>query len=229
MTLVNTMFQRLGALLGAARGLWPSRLSFAGKDGARDMMRAASAGAILFAFAGAGLGAKGGFAAFRVDTAAAGATVSVGWGYQWFAYALLGAVVGAIVGAAASYGARTWLDARRAGTALLAVGALGGVVAGSIWGEAVARERVVEVRAQTAAARAPEAGTAPRVTVVNGPVRLDGSVEREMNVPLLTFMVLGATVVGAFAARGMAEPLTFFRREEAVDQVAPRSRGTRNA
>ena len=72
-------------------------------------------------------------------------------------------------------------------------------------------------------ASTPEAGTAPRVTVVNGPVRLDGSVEREMNVGLLTFMVLGATVVGAFAARGMAEPLSLFRREEEAE-VQPRGR-----
>ena len=184
-------------------------------DGAalRDLAPSAAAGALLFAIAGAGLGAKGGFSAFKVDAAAA-ATVSVGWGYLWLGLALGGAATGGFVGAASAYASRRWLDARRAGFALLAVGALGGVLAGSTWGTAVARERVVELRARQATAPLPDKARGPRASVVSGPVRLEGTVTRQMNVPLLVFMVVGGSVVGLFTARGLREPLRFVRREE---------------
>ena len=201
----------LGATLGRVRPAWDRVMNSAF---VRDACPPMTAGALLFGIAAAGLGAKGGFAAFRVDSAAAGATVSVGWGYSWLGLALAGAVTGALVGAGTAYAGRLWLDARRAGAALLAVGALGGVLAGSTWGSAVARERVVELRAQQASAPSTDRARGPRVSVVNGPVRLDGTVNRAMNVPLLAFMVLGGTVVGLFTARGLREPLRFVRREE---------------
>lgn len=212
MKLLDTVFRRASDVITSVRRAMPARLSgLALPEGSRDLVQAAAAGAILFGFAGAGLGARGGFAAFRVDAAAAGATVSVGWGYLWLGLALGGAAAGALVGAGAAYAARLWLDARRAGAALLAVGALGGILAGATWGSAVARERVVEVRAQQASAAPPVANRGPRVTVVNGPVRLDGTVAREMNLPLLAFMVIGGTVVGTLAARGLTAPFGFGR------------------
>ena len=215
MPFMTTLLDRTRSFAAAARAWVPAHLpKFAYTEPSCEIARAAAAGAILFGIAGAGLGAKGGFAAFRVDAAAAGATVSVGWGYQWLGLAVAGAMTGALVGAGAVYAGRLWLDVRHAGRALLAVGAVGGILAGATWGSAVARERVVELRAQHASAAAPARGSAPRVTVVNGPVRLDGSVAREMNLPLLAFMVLGGTVVGALAARGLAEPLPFARRQE---------------
>jgi hypothetical protein len=213
MTRIYTFFEQAAGLVARSRQWVMARMP-ASLSGQSDLTRAAAAGAILFAFAGAGLGAKGGFNAFRVDAAAAGATVSVGWGYSWLALALGGAAAGAAVGAGAAYVGRLWLDTRRAGIALLAVGAIGGIVAGATWGTAVARERVVQVRAQHAAAAAPTSNGAPRVTVINGPVRLDGSVARAMNVPLLAFMLIGGTLVGALAARGLAHPAGFARTEE---------------
>lgn len=216
MALMATLRERTFGLMETARRHLPTRLpEFMLTGPGSETARAAAAGAILFGIAGAGLGAKGGFAAFRVDAAAAGATVSVGWGYLWLALAATGAIVGASVGAGAIYAGRRWLDASRTGAALLAVGAVGGVLAGATWGSAVARERLVEVRAQHASAAQHTGTRGARVTVVNGPVRLDGNVAREVNVPLLAFMVVGGTVVGALAARGLAEPLAFGRRAAA--------------
>ena len=213
MKLLNTLFQRTKGLLDAARRRLPARLSeFRPSWPQGEVARAAAAGAILFGIAGAGLGAQGAFKAFEVDKAAAGATLSTGWGYMWVALAAAGAVTGALFGAGASYAGRRWLNVRYAG-ALLLVGALGGIFAGATWGSAVARERVLEVRAQHAKAK-PLAANGPRLTVINGPVRLDGSVARRMNLPLLSFMVLGGTLVGALAARGLAHPLSLARREE---------------
>jgi hypothetical protein len=212
MNLLNTTFERAKALAAKVGAFLPGRLSCA-TEGAREIGRAAAAGAILFGIAGAGLGAKGGVSTFPVDRAAAGATVSVGWGYLWLALAAGGAAVGAVVGAGVAFAVRRWLEPRGVAGALLTIGALGGVAAGATWGSAVARERVVEVRAQQASARPPAAANAPRVTVVNGPVRLDGTVGREMNLPLLAFILLGGTVVGTLAARGLVEPLPLGRRE----------------
>ena len=202
--------ERLAAAAGRVRPAWDR---VACSPLLRDACPAVSAGALLFAVAAAGLGAKGGFNAFRVDSAAAGATVTVGWGYQWLGLALAGAVTGALVGAAAAYAGRLWLDARRPGLALLAVGAVGGVLAGATWGSAVARERVVDLRARQALAPPPDRAPGARVSVVSGPVRLDATVSRAVNVPLLTFMVAGGAAVGLFTARGLAEPLRFARRE----------------
>jgi hypothetical protein len=218
MSLLNTVFERAKAFAAKARSFVPARLTCA-TDGTCELARAAFAGAILFGIAGAGLGARGGVSTFPIDRAAAGATVSVGWGYQWLALAAAGAFAGAAVGAGVAHATRRWLS-RGLATSLLMIGAVGGVAAGATWGSAVARERVVEVRAQPASARPPAAAAAPRVTVVNGPVRLDGTVDREMNLPLLAFIVLGATVVGTLAARGLAEPLHLGRQ---TGQPAPRA------
>jgi len=212
MNLLNTTFQRARDLAAKVRSFVPARFACA-TDGTCELARAAFAGAILFGIAGAGLGARGGVSTFPIDRAAAGATVSVGWGYLWLALAAGGAFAGAAVGAGVAYATRRWLSQGLA-TSLLMIGALGGVAAGATWGSAVARERVVEVRAQPAAARPPAAAGAPRVTVVNGPVRLDGTVDREMNLPLLAFIVLGATVVGTLAARGLVEPLHLGRQTD---------------
>jgi hypothetical protein len=218
----KSMLQRAAPLFEVARGLRIPRLPFAipaSGDG-RDIARTAVAGAILFGLAGAGLGASGGFNTFRVDAAAAGATVSVGWGYDWLAYAVFGAMAGAAVGAGATFAALRWFRPRAA-MALLAVGAVGGILAGSIWGSAVARERVVEVRAQHASAAPLLSARGPSVSVVNGPVRLSGTVARDMNFPLLAFMVIGGTVVGALAARGLAEKSSFEQRTGRAQKLVP--------
>jgi len=213
MSFLNTTFERAKTLAAMAGSFVPARFSCA-TEGTRELGRAAFAGAILFGIAGAGLGAKGGFSAFRIDSAAAGATVSVGWGYLWLAFAASGALAGAGIGAGVAYAVRRWVETTSLATSLLAIGAVGGVAAGATWGSAVARERVVEVRAQQANARPPAAADAPRVTVVNGPVRLDGTVDRDVNLPLLAFMVLGGTVVGTLAARGLVQPLPLGHRAE---------------
>jgi hypothetical protein len=213
MNLLNTTFERAKELAAKAWSFLPARFACA-TEGSCELARAAFAGAILFGIAGAGLGARGGVSTFPIDRAAAGATVSVGWGYLWLALAAAGAVAGAGIGAGVSYAVRHGLGRQGLATSLLVVGALGGVAAGATWGSAVARERVVEVRAQPASARPPAAGDAPRVTVINGPVRLDGTGDRGMNLPLLAFIVLGATVVGTLAARGLVEPLHLGRRTE---------------
>jgi len=221
MSLLNTTLQRANALVTKVWSFVSARLTRP-TVGECELTRAAVAGAILFGIAGAGMGARGGFSAFRVDSAAAGATVSVGWGYLWLGLAAAGAVIGAGIGTGVAFAVRRWLEPKGLARALLAIGALGGVAAGATWGSAVARERVVEVRAQQASARAPAAGATPRVTVVNGPVRLDGSVDRAMNLPLLAFMVLGGTLVGTLAARGLLEPLPLGqRREETPNRVVP--------
>ena len=210
MNFFQTILQRARALPEAALRL-VSRLPLP-RWAAPELTRAAAAGAILFAIAGAGLGARGGFSAFRLDAATAGATVSVGWGYAWLAWAAAGAAAGTVAGAASAWLAqRRW--PQRAGLALLGIGALGGVLAGASWGSAVARERVVHVRAQPSAAAPIESRTRPTVSVVTGPVRLSGSVDRRVNLPLMAFMVLGGTVVGALAARGLADVLPLARRE----------------
>ena len=223
MNLHKTIVPIAAALYGKAKALRLPRLPFPVPQSgdAREITRAAAAGAALFALAAAGLGGRSGFQAFRVDAGAAGATVSVGWGYDWIAYAGFGAMAGAAFGALAAFVALRWLKSGAA-SALLAVGAVAGVVAGTAWGGAVARERYVEVRAQHASA--PPMNTAGRganVSIVNGPVRLSSNVAREMNVPLLSFMILGATVVGAFAARGLAEVLPVERRAERPQTFVP--------
>ena len=114
MTLMTTLLDRTKSFAAAARAWFPAHLpKFACTEPSCEIARAAAAGAILFGIAGAGLGAKGGFNTFLVDAAAAGATVSVGWGYLWLALALGGAVSGALVGAGAAYAARLWLHAAR--------------------------------------------------------------------------------------------------------------------
>ena len=214
MTQIKAILDRAGTVLRTARDLAAARLPAFRGAAAGGVCRAATAGAILFAFAGAGLGARGGFSTFRVDSAAAGATVSVGWGYGWLAWAFAGATAGALAGTLAALAARKWLRPERAPAGVLAVGLLGGVLAGATWGGAVARERVVEVRAQQTSAAPLPATRGAAVTVVNGPIRLSGAVSREMNLPLLAFMLLGGTVVGALVARGLPESLPFMRGDE---------------
>ena len=175
-------------------------------SGACEVGRAAAAGAILFGIAGAGMGASGGISAYGVASSAAGATVAVGWGPYWLLWTVLGMVTGAAVGAASVYFARFFYRERGAAAALLVVGALGGVFTGASWGTAVARERVVEVRAQVASAKQLPAGQGAQLSVVNGPVRLTGSVARDVNGLLLTFMLVSGAVVGILAARGLSVP-----------------------
>ena len=177
-----------------------------GEGKACDVTRAAIAGTILFGIAGAGMGASGGISAYGVAKTAAGATVAVGWGPYWFLWTVLWAIAGAFAGAAAVMVARYFSSANGPRYALLALGAAGGIFAGATWGSAVARERVVEVRAQPAAAAPLLTGDGARLSVVNGPVRLTGSVARDVNGLLLSFMLGSGALVGVLAARGLATP-----------------------
>jgi hypothetical protein len=203
MKFVKKMLQKTASMLNGANLLRAARLPLPTSPAARDAVRAAMAGTILFGIAGAGLGARGGFNAFKVDPGAAGATVSVVWGQVWLVWAAAGMATGAFAGALVSYLAN--FKQRGGATALLAVGAIGGILAGASWGSAVARERVVHVRAQPAIAKPISPNDGPTVSVVNGPIRLSGSVDRDINFPLFGFMLLGGTVVGALAARGLGE------------------------
>lgn len=222
MRFFKSMFQRTGALLGKAPWLRLTRFSLPSTGPARDVARTAMAGMILFGIAGAGLGARGGFNTFRVDGVSAGATVSVGWGYGWLVWAAAGLAAGAMAGTLAGYLANLRLRERGAAVSLLVIGALGGVLAGATWGTAVARERVVHVRAQPTSAAPLTPSSGPSVSIVTGPIRLSGRVDRDFNIPLLTFMLLGGTVVGALAARGLAESMPVARH---ADESQPRQRG----
>ena len=86
------------------------------------------------------------------------------------------------------------------------VGALGGVFTGATWGRAVARERVVEVRAQPANTKPIPLGDGARLSVVNGPVQLTGSVARDINGLMLAFMLGSGALVGVLTARGLTGP-----------------------
>jgi hypothetical protein len=219
MQFLKTMLQRTGALLDKAKMLHVGRLRIPATPVARDVVRAAAAGMILFGIAGAGMGARGGFHTFRVDAASAGATVSVGWGYQWLVWAAAGLAAGAFAGALAGYLSHLRFRERGAGYALMGVGVLGGVLAGATWGSAVARERVVHVRAQPTSAAPLNPHDGPTVSIVTGPIRLSGSVDRDFNVPLLAFMLLGGSVVGALAAKGMGSSGRFEGAEQAVNPL----------
>jgi hypothetical protein len=179
---------------------------FKGEGKACDMTRAGVAGMILFGIAGAGMGASGGISAYGVAKTAAGATVSVGWDSNWLLWTIVWSATGAGVGAATALLARFLSAARGPRIALMSVGLLGGVFAGATWGSAVARERVVEVRAQTATAAPIAVGDGAKLSVVNGPVRLTGSVARDLNGLLLAFMLGSGALVGVLAARGLSTP-----------------------
>lgn len=173
-----------------------------------EIGRAAGAGAILFGFAAAALGAQGAFEHKSDGTTATGALMRIGWGYDWAAYAAFGVVAGAAFGALVAWASRRFFPARAA-LAVLVIGAVGGVAAGGTWGSAVARERVLDLRAQHVSAPVPSATTlsaGQKFTRVNGGVRLTGSVGRNVNPVLMGFMLLTGTVVGVLAARGLAAP-----------------------
>jgi hypothetical protein len=214
MNFFQTIRGKVGALLEKAPWLNLSRLPLPQSWRSREITRAAVAGMILFGIAGAGLGARGGFSTFRVDAASAGATVSVGWGAAWLVWAAAGMACGAVAGGLAGHLAHWRLRERGAAYALLGIGALGGVLAGATWGGAVARERVVHVRAQPTSAAPLTPSDGPSVSIVTGPIRLSGSVDRDFNVPLLAFMLLGGSVVGALAARGLGETARLSEPEE---------------
>ena len=174
-----------------------------------EITRPAVAGMILFGIAGAGMGASGGISAYGVASSAAGATVAVGWGPYWLLWTFVFAATGAIVGAVTAHLARFWSRSHGAAAALLVIGALGGGFTGATWGSAVARERVVEVRAQPASAAPIAVGQGAKLSVVNGPVRLTGSVARDLNGLLLAFMLGSGALVGILAARGLSGPKPF--------------------
>ena len=190
-----------------------------------ELVRPAVAGMILFGIAGAGMGASGGISAYGVASSAAGATVAVGWGPYWLLWTFVWAATGAVVGAGTAYLARLWSKPRGAAAALLVIGALGGAFTGATWGSTVARERVVEVRAQPASAAPIALGQGAKLSVVNGPVRLTGSVARDLNGLLLTFMLGSGALVGILAARGLSGPKPF---DPATTQPF-QPRGTQNA
>jgi hypothetical protein len=171
-----------------------------------EITRAAVAGMILFGIAGAGMGASGGISAYGVAKTGAGATVAVGWGPYWLLWTVVWSLAGAGVGAAAALLAPYVLGGRGPRVALMIVGALGGIFAGGTWGSAVARERVVEVRAQPSNAAPLQFGDGAKLSVVNGPVRLTGTVARDLNGLLLAFMLGSGALVGVLAARGLSTP-----------------------
>jgi hypothetical protein len=192
-----------GSQLARAKFLRAARIPLPSSPAGRDMVRAAMAGMILFGIAGAGLFGRSGFDAFKIGQSSAGATITVGWGQVWLTWAAAGMAAGVVFGALCSFLFN--LKSHRGGArALLLVGIIGGILAGTSWGNAVARERVAHVRAQTSSSKPLTVGS-KTLTLVNGNVRLSGSVDREFNFPLLGFMIVGGTVVGALAARGLAE------------------------
>ena len=205
MTRAMTMIQQpFARAFDAVRGI-TARLGIPSLAIPAEVSRTALAGAILLGVAGAGMGFSGGVGAFPVEKTAAGVSVKLYWGYAWMGYAAMGLLAGAVLGAGVTYLLRFLSRQKGARMALLAIGALGGMTAGMSWGEAVARERQFEVRAQQPFAKSVNVPRGAEFNVVNGPVRLHGSVVRTMNYPLLAFMILGGTVVGLLAARGMAD------------------------
>ena len=174
-----------------------------------EYTRAAAVGLVLLGVAGAGYGFESSGGLFLpTDKNAALATVRIGVGTGWVNYALGGMAAGAVLAAVATFVARKlWRD-RGAVRVLVAMGIVGGVLSGATWGSAIARERVVEMKAQRLSAPpAPGAQAADkRFTVVGGGVRLTGTVGRDVNYVLLSFMLLSGAVIGVLAARGLALP-----------------------
>jgi hypothetical protein len=174
-----------------------------------EIVRAAGVGLVLLGVAGAGYGFESSGGLFLpADKNAALATVRIGVGTGWVSYGVAGMAVGAVLAAAATFVARkVWKD-RGAVRVLVAMGVVGGVLSGATWGSAIARERVVEMKAQRLTAPpAPGAQAADkRFTVVGGGVRLTGTVGRDVNYVLLSFMLLSGAVIGVLAARGLALP-----------------------
>jgi hypothetical protein len=213
MQIATGLWLRLAVLFAAVarfgRACFASACAVAGVSGggkACEGGRAAAAGAILFGIAGAGLGASGGISAYGVAKTGAGATVAVGWDPYWLLWTTLWAAAGAALGAGATLLARFLSPQRGPRVAMLIVGAAGGIFTGATWGTAVARERVVEVRAQPSSQAPVVAGDGARLSVVNGPVRLTGSVARDLNGLLLAFMLGSGALVGVLAARGLSTP-----------------------
>ena len=135
---VGGLFGRVGR---ACSGV--TRLAGVAKCG--EVGRAATAGAILLAIAGAGYGAQTGFRPYGLGNNATGATMQVGWGYAWLYWVLAGLAGGAALGAAFSFLSRKIWSERGAARAVLAVGAVGGILAGATWGNNFARERLVQI------------------------------------------------------------------------------------
>ena len=195
---VGGLFGRLGrACSGVTR--------FTNIANCGDLGRAAIAGAILLGIAGAGYRSANEFRKYGLGNNAAGATVQVAWGTSWVYWSLAGVVAGAALGAGFSYLSRKVWRERGAMRAVVAIGCLGGMAAGAMWGNNVARERMVRVRAQHASAPvvAAQAPAGEKFSIVNGGVRLSGTVGREFNETLLAFMMLSGALVGVLAAKGI--------------------------
>ena len=205
MTRAMTMIQPVVArVLETVRGV-PARLGLPAVVIPVEVAYTAAAGALLLGLAGAALGFDGGVNPFPVDKTAAGVSVKLYWGYAWVGYLALGLLAGAVFGGGVAYAGRLVNPRRGPLLALLFVGAVAGVSAGATWGKAVARERQFEVRAQQPFAKSVPLPRGAEFSVVNGPVRLHGSVVRTMNYPLLAFMMLAGAVGGVLAARGLVE------------------------
>jgi hypothetical protein len=169
-----------------------------------EVARSAVAGALMLGLACTALGLNGSLSAYSIDKTAAAVSVKMHWGYAWVGYLAVGLAVGATFGTLVGLAVRT-VTPRRGAAALLAVGAIGGLAAGATWGEAVARERGFEVRAQPPQTKAVPVPTGHAFSLVNGPVRVHGTVSRPMNYPLLAFLVVAGATLGALAARGLAD------------------------
>ena len=195
----------------------------AGVSNCGEIGRAAMAGALLLGIAGAGFGAQNGFRPYGLGNNAAGATMQVGWGENWWVYwALAGVAAGALVGAAFSYLSRKLWGDRGAARTVLAVGVVGGILAGAAWGNNVARERLVQLRAQHASAPVVSNNAGGyKFSVVNGGVRLSGTVGRDVNETMLAFMLLSGALVGILAARGILHSSSAARNRNNNDYQQP--------
>ncbi len=166
----------------------------------RDALRGALVGLVLLGAGGAATARSWGGAAYGVNPGdAVGMEFRDGAMQGWPLGALGGAAIGAALGAAAAVVAGAAWEERGSAAAVVVVGAVAGGLAAFAWGDVAARDRAVVVRAERHGTASPATGT---FRVGNNDLRLAGDQHRPRNVPLLVFLVLAGTTVGALAGRG---------------------------
>ena len=181
--------------------LGPLSFPYAGRP--RDVLRGALTGATLFGLAGAIMAKRWGMAAYGLGGDGAGATVQESFGPEWPVGVAMGLAIGAALGAFIVFVAGAAYEERGSAAGIIVVGALCGGAFAATWGIDTARQRIVTVRAVPPGTTSSPPEWKPFFTVANDDVHLSGMIERKVNVPLLAFLVVGGTVVGALAGRGL--------------------------
>ena len=180
----------------------PLHFTFAGRP--IDVLAAAVAGATFCGIAGASLGLHNHFDAFQEDGPVAGVTIGLHWQVFGILSFVTGVAMGALVGALAALIAGSLSCARGSAAAVVAVGTLGGIMAGATWGRVLAEEREMTVRAYTLPAPAPVRGGGEGFSVTTGNLQMIGKLNRRTSVSVLALVVFAGTALGWMAGRALA-------------------------